>query len=105
VLDKLEEIFPGIRSCIKHLYSATPLTIRDYYKQKEGALYGVKRERDRVELSYLPVRTKLANLLLTGQNVNLHGILGVPITAVDTCSALVGMEYLLDKINHKTYTT
>ena len=52
-------------------------------------------------LSHIPVRTKLENLLLTGQNINLHGILGVPITAINTCAELMGMEYLLNKINKK----
>jgi all-trans-retinol 13,14-reductase len=52
-------------------------------------------------LSHVPVRTKLNNLLLTGQNINLHGILGVPLTAINTCAELVGMEYLLKKINNQ----
>ena len=99
VVDKLQEIFPGVRSCIQSLYSATPLTIRDYYNQKEGALYGVKKDCRYIERSHIPVRTKLKNLLMTGQNVKLHGILGVPLTAIVTCSELVGMDYLLDKIN------
>ncbi|MDR2413357.1 MAG: FAD-dependent oxidoreductase [Odoribacteraceae bacterium] len=99
VITRLERVFPGIRSCIKSAYSASPLTIRDYCKRKEGALYGFAREHDHPERSHLSTRTKLSNLLFTGQNVHLHGILGVPVTAVETCSALVGMEYLLNKIN------
>jgi all-trans-retinol 13,14-reductase len=101
ILHKLEEIYPDIRDCIQSVYSASPLTIRDYYKQKEGALYGVKKDCNNMALSHIPVRTKLANLLLTGQNINLHGILGVPLTAINTCAELVGMEYLLNKINKK----
>jgi all-trans-retinol 13,14-reductase len=100
ILGKLEQIFPHIRSCIKSLHSATPLTIRDYYHQKEGALYGVKKDCNNMALSHISVRTKLRNLLLTGQNINLHGILGVPLTAIHTCAELVGLEHLLDKINN-----
>ncbi|MDR1557968.1 MAG: NAD(P)/FAD-dependent oxidoreductase [Tannerellaceae bacterium] len=99
VLDKLQEVYPEIRSCIRSVYSSTPLTIRDYYNQKEGALYGVKKDCRHIERSHIPVRTKLKNLLLTGQNVKLHGILGVPLTAILTCGELVGLDYLLDKIN------
>ncbi|MDR0687134.1 MAG: NAD(P)/FAD-dependent oxidoreductase [Prevotellaceae bacterium] len=98
-LCKLEQIFPHIRTCIKSTYCATPLTIRDYYNQKEGAMYGVKNDCNNMALSHISVRTKLKNLLLTGQNINLHGILGVPLTAIHTCAELVGMEYLLNKIN------
>jgi all-trans-retinol 13,14-reductase len=99
ILHKLEEIYPDIRECIQSVYSASPLTIRDYYKQKEGALYGVKKDCNNMALSHISVRTKLENLLLTGQNINLHGILGVPLTAINTCAELMGMEYLLNKIN------
>jgi all-trans-retinol 13,14-reductase len=49
-------------------------------------------------LSHLPVRTKINNLLLTGQNINLHGILGVPLTAIATCGELMRIEELLEKM-------
>jgi all-trans-retinol 13,14-reductase len=101
ILCKLEEIYPNIRPCIKSVYSASPLTIRDYCKQKEGALYGMKKDCTNMALSHVSVRTKLENLLLTGQNISLHGILGVPLTAIVTCAELTGMEYLLNKINKK----
>ena len=75
-------------------------TIRDYYSSKEGAIYGTVKDCRNMAASYVTVRTKVDNLLLTGQNVSLHGILGVPLTAVSTCGEIVGLEYLLDKINH-----
>ena len=99
IIDKLEKIYPDIRSCIKKVYSSSPLTIRDYYNQVDGALYGVKKDCTQMALSHIPVRTKLSNLLLTGQNINLHGILGVPLTAINTCAELVGINYLIDRIN------
>ena len=103
IMKQLEKVFPNIRSCIQSVYSASPLTIRDYYNQKEGALYGVKKDCHNMELSHISIRTKLNNLLLTGQNISLHGILGVPLTAINTCAELVGMENLLDKINKHQY--
>jgi len=102
IICKLEKIFPDIRSSIKSVYSASPLTIRDFYNQKEGALYGVKKDCNNMMLSHIPIRTKLKNLLLTGQNVNLHGIVGTPLTAIYTCAELLGLEYLLNEINNKT---
>jgi all-trans-retinol 13,14-reductase len=101
VINQLEKVFPDIRDCIQSVYSASPLTIRDYYSQKEGALYGMKKDCHNMALSHTAVRTKLKNLLLPGQNINLHGILGVPLTAIVTCSELLGMEYLLNEINKK----
>jgi all-trans-retinol 13,14-reductase len=102
IINKLEKIFPDIRACIKSIYSASPLTIRDFYNQKEGALYGVKKDCNNMMLSHIPVRTKLKNLLLSGQNINLHGMVGTPLTAINTCAELLGMEYLLNEINKST---
>jgi all-trans-retinol 13,14-reductase len=100
IINKLEKIFPDIRNSIKNVYSATPLTIRDFYNQKEGALYGVKKDCENMMLSHIMVHTKLKNLLLSGQNINLHGIVGTPLTALNTCGELIGLECLLKKINN-----
>ena len=99
IINKLEKVFPDVRTCIKSVYSASPLTIRDYCNQKEGALYGVKKDCNNTALSHISIRTKLKNLLLTGQNINLHGMVGTPLTAVNTCAELLGLEYLLNEIN------
>jgi all-trans-retinol 13,14-reductase len=40
----------------------------------------------------------MENLYFTGQSLNMHGILGVTISGVVTCSEILGAEYLLDKI-------
>ena len=44
-------------------------------------------------------RTKIQNLFLTGQNINLHGIIGTPLSAIVTVGELVGVEHILEKIN------
>jgi all-trans-retinol 13,14-reductase len=99
ILNKLENAFPDIRACIKSVYSASPLTIRDFYNQKEGAIYGVKKDCNNIMQSYISIRTKLKNMLLTGQNINFHGMVGTPLTSVYTCAELLGVEYLLGEIN------
>lgn len=99
VLDKLDRACPGIRDDIECCFASTPLTIRDYYGTKEGALYGYNRDCKDMALSQLPVATKVRNLLLTGQNINLHGICGVPLTAIETAEALVGRGEIVRKIN------
>lgn len=99
VLDMMENIFPDFRSKIENVFSASPLTIRDYYNVKEGAIYGTVSDCNNMPVSHIPIRTKIDNLLFTGQNINLHGILGVPLTAILTCGELIGLENLLHKIN------
>lgn len=101
LLDVVEKKHPGFRDCIQTYYVATPLSFRDYLGIADGSMYGVQKDyRDPIR-TMVATRTKLSNLYLTGQNLNLHGILGVTISAVLTCSELLGMEYLVDQINKK----
>ena len=99
VFRRMEQLHPGFRAAVDHLWASSPLTIRDYYGQPEGALYGVSKDCQDMMRSQLPIWTKVKNLLLTGQNVNLHGICGVPLTAVNTVEALIGQGKLVEKIN------
>jgi len=50
-------------------------------------------------LTQIPVYTKVRNLLLTGQNINLHGICGVPLTAINTAEAILGTNTIINLIN------
>ena len=94
----MEKMFPGFRSQVEAVNAASPLTIRDYFGNKEGAMYGFAKDCRHMELSQVPVVTKIPNLLLTGQCVNLHGFCGVPLTAISTCEAILGKNYVLNKI-------
>jgi all-trans-retinol 13,14-reductase len=100
LLDLVEKKFPGLRSWIRSYYVATPLSYRDYIGTDDGSLYGiVKDHKDPVKTLIAP-HTKLPNLYLTGQNLNLHGILGATITALATCNALLGDERIIEKIKN-----
>ena len=98
LLSLIEEKYPDIRQHIKNVYSSTPLTYKDYTSTKDGALYGVLRDCNEPIKSIILPKTKIPNLFLTGQNINLHGVLGVTIGAVLTCSEILGHSYLLAKI-------
>lgn len=99
VLQLAEEMHSGFRQCIDQINTASPLTIRDYYGSREGALYGFSKDCNNIALSQLPVVTKVRNLFLTGQCNNLHGFCGVPLTAINTCEAILGINSLIRKIN------
>ena len=102
LLDKMEEIYPNFRNCIEAMNTASPLTIRDYYGVKEGAMCGYLKDCNNMTLSRVPVVTKSKNLFLTGQNCGGHGFCGVPLTAISTCEAILGRNYILNKINGVT---
>lgn len=102
VLDLLEKAMPGIRGNIRHMYAASPLTIRDYYNTPRGCIFGISKDCNNLVASQIPLYTKLDNLLLTGQNINLHGICGVPLTAVGTAQAVLGPDSIINQLTPKT---
>ena len=65
----------------------------------EGAMCGFSKDCHNLLLSQVTVVTKIHNLLLTGQNVTLHGFCGVPLTAINTCDVILGHNYVVNKIN------
>jgi len=91
--------FPEIIKNIQSFKIATPLTFRDYMGTDEGSMYGIMPIAGHNAQTRIPVTTKINNLFLTGQNIGLHGVLGVSIGAVNTCSTILGEAYLLNKIN------
>lgn len=100
VLRRLEQLLPGITSCIQHVTASSPLTIRDYFNVKDGANYGFSKDCKNIALTQLSVFTKVKNLYLTGQCINLHGICGVPLTAVNTVEAIEHSHDIIDRINN-----
>lgn len=98
-LQMIELKFPGFRNCIKSVHTSTPLSYRDYIGGYNGNMYGYEKDSNNPMKSYIASKTKLDNLYLTGQSVNMHGVLGVTIGAVVTCSEILGKEYLVNKIN------
>jgi all-trans-retinol 13,14-reductase len=99
LLANLEKSFPGIRSNIESYSSSTPLTYRDYTATKEGSMYGVLRDKNFPTQTLVSQRTRIPNLFMTGQNINSHGILGVTIGAIITCSEFLGINTIIKDIN------
>jgi all-trans-retinol 13,14-reductase len=98
-LEEIELKFPGIKNCIQSVHTSTPLSYRDYIGGDNGNMYGYVKDSNNPMKTLIPSKTKLDNLYLTGQSINMHGVLGVTIGAVVTCSEIVGKEYLVNKIN------
>lgn len=86
---------PRLRDSIEEVYVSTPLTFRDYNHTPEGSAFGVRKDYHTPLLSMLSVHTPLSNLLLTGQSLNLHGVEGVTLTALQTCEAILGKKATL----------
>lgn len=100
IITQLESVYPELRNMINEIHTSSPLTIRDFFNTKEGAMFGYSKDCENMILSHFPIYTKAKNLLLTGQNVNLHGICGVPLTAIHTAEAILGNNQLVKAINN-----
>ena len=99
LIDIASEQFPMLNNNITGWIAATPLTYRDYIGSPGGAMYGTQRDYHNPMASYVFPRTKLPNLFFTGQNINLHGMLGVSISALLTCGEIVGLHEIIREIN------
>lgn len=92
MMDALEKRIPNLRHAIKRIYTSSPLSYRDYIGGFEGNMYGYMKNSDNPLKTMMSPRTKIDNLFLTGQSVNMHGILGVTIGAFNTCAEIIGKE-------------
>lgn len=97
-IELAETQIPGLSNMITAQYTSSPLTWRDYNLTPEGSAYGMRKDY-RNMLTILSSRTPIPNLLLTGQNLTLHGIEGVMMTAVLTCAEILGPEHTRNIIN------
>ncbi|MBU2651996.1 MAG: NAD(P)/FAD-dependent oxidoreductase [Bacteroidetes bacterium] len=100
LINTLEKRIPGIRQKIAKYYTSTPLTYRDYTGTLNGSSYGIVKDSADPLRSLLMPKTRISNLYLTGQNLNLHGILGVSVNALLTCSEFLGMDYLIKNVKN-----
>ena len=95
-----ESRFPGLSDAIDAFWVSSPLTYSDYTATACGSAYGIRKDFANPMLTILTPKTPVANVFLTGQNLNLHGILGTSMTAMFTCAELIGMPAVVDDLSH-----
>ncbi|MCQ2370345.1 MAG: NAD(P)/FAD-dependent oxidoreductase, partial [Paludibacteraceae bacterium] len=85
-----EKWVPGLTAdAIDRIFTSTPLTYKLYTNTIDGSSYGIRKDFESPMTTVLTPRTPIKNLLLTGQNLNLHGVLGVSMTALFTCREIM----------------
>ena len=83
-----------------HIETMYTTSYRDFTGTCDGSAYGIIKDYKCPQIGFVSTRTKLGNLFLTGQNLNVHGALGVTLTSIITCGELLGHEYLAKRIGH-----
>lgn len=104
IIQQVLPILPELKDAPCSIESCTPLTYRDYLNIPHGSMYGFQKDVTDIANTTFSTRTKVKNLFLTGQNINLHGILGVSITSILTAGEIIGLENLVNKINNHSQT-
>ena len=102
LLDSLEKHFPGIRENIENYYTSTPLTYIDYTGTEDGSMYGIAKDVNMGAAYRVPQRTKVPNVFQTGQNINSHGMLGVLVGTIVTCSEFLTARKIYEQIAKET---
>jgi all-trans-retinol 13,14-reductase len=100
LLNRVEEKFPEIRKTILHSYTSTPLSFRDYIGNDDGNLYGSAKDYRYPLGTLISPKTRIPNLFLTGQYLNLHGILGTSISGLITAMAVTNKNDFIEKIRN-----
>ncbi|WP_262149641.1 phytoene desaturase family protein [Chryseobacterium foetidum] len=98
MIQALEKKIPNLRDSIKSIYTSSPLSYRDYIGSFEGNMYGYIKSSENPLKTMVSPRTKIDNLFLTGQSVNMHGILGCTIGAFNTCAEILGKELIDERL-------
>lgn len=87
---------PHLESSIAHISTSSPLSYQHYTSTPQGSAYGLRKDCNNTMLTFLPPRTPLSNLYLTGQSLNLHGLLGVSMTSFLTAGSILGLDAATD---------
>ncbi len=98
LLDAVEKEVPGLRDSIAEYYTSTPLTYLDYTGTEDGSMYGLAKDIHKTAEYRVSHRLKVPNVFQTGQNINSHGMLGVLVGSIVTCSELVPAKTIYQQI-------
>ena len=91
-IELVSKQIPELKGCVDKIFTSTPLSYHSYTNTVDGSAYGIQKDYTQPMYTILTPRTPVPNLLLTGQSLNLHGILGVSVTSFFTCAEILGKE-------------
>ena len=99
IMKRLETVYPSISETVERIYTSTPLTYRDFIGAENGNMYGFVKDANNPMKTFISPRSKISNLFFSGQNIRMHGIMGVTIGAFVTCMEMLDKEEFIKKWN------
>ena len=95
-IDLAMHYIPELQGNIEEYWISTPLTYRDYTGIPQGSAFGVRKSCTNLIGTVTSPVTPIPNLLLSGQNLMLHGMLGTAMSSLLTCNTICGRNLLAD---------
>jgi all-trans-retinol 13,14-reductase len=92
---------PGMVASFSKIETSTPLTNLHFNGSEEGSAYGIYHSMANTGARALGPRTKVANLLLTGQNYLFPGLMGASISALRTTGHIIGIKGMLRELKER----
>jgi all-trans-retinol 13,14-reductase len=94
----VERYEPGFRSKISKYVSSTPLTNLHFNGSEDGSSYGLYHSIANTGARAIGPRTKVINLLLTGQSTLFPGLLGAAVSALRTTGHIIGIKPVIEEL-------
>ncbi len=91
--------YPELKNAVESYSVATPLTFERYLGSPGGSMYGIKRDFRSPNRSMILPATRIPGFYFTGQNINLHGMMGVTLSTLVTLGFFTDINSLIKEIN------
>jgi all-trans-retinol 13,14-reductase len=98
VFKLIDRYYPGFRDSVMKYETSSPLTNIHFNGSEEGSAYGIYHSMQNTGPRALGPRTKVLNLLLTGQSCLFPGLLGAAISGLRTSGHIIGIKPMLGEL-------
>lgn len=89
LIDLAESAVPGLKDAVRYVEVGTPLTVEHYTSHTDGCFYGLPLTPKRFHADLDTPSTPITNLILTGQDAGMPGIVGAAMAGLSAaCKAL-----------------
>lgn len=89
LIDLAESAVPGLTDAVQYVEVGTPLTVEHYTSHARGCFYGLPLTPERFHADLGTPSTPITNLILTGQDAGMPGIVGAAMAGLSAaCKAL-----------------
>jgi all-trans-retinol 13,14-reductase len=101
IISELKKFHLEIELDESMLTTSSPLTNLHYNGSLEGSAYGIYHSKDNTGIRGIQPRTKIKNLILTGQNISFPGIQSSATSAIRSCASIIGAKNTLNELKEK----